>query len=169
MSKIFKIADTFRQKLAQESKPDKDLKPLSVLLGCLRAASHIHQTHHWQTSGDYSDHLLFQRLYEESQGFIDDVAERVIGAANADMVDAVEQVDLIGKIVHEAYKMTPGNSSDDMVQRSLVVEGMILKKVEETINELSSYESLSPGISNLLEGIADKHETFVYLLKQRAN
>src|SRR5690606_33619745 len=47
--------------------------PLSAVLSALRAASFLHQTHHWQTSGPsyYGDHLLFDRLYKESQPHID--------------------------------------------------------------------------------------------------
>lgn len=164
MECILRTASKFKRKIAQ-----KRIGELSDLLAYLRAASHIHQTHHWQTSGGqyYSDHLLFMRLYDESQDFIDGVAERAVGAGSEDLVDAVNQVDLVGEIVHKAYDNVPGSSAEDMAKRSLAIEGLVLKIIKNTIDQLSDSDNLSPGISNLLEDLADKHETFVYLLRQR--
>ncbi|MHA2427279.1 MAG: hypothetical protein ACXADB_04555 [Candidatus Hermodarchaeia archaeon] len=169
MKKIFEVASNFQTKLAQA-----DLSPLSSLLAHLRAAAHVHQTHHWQTSSPefYGDHLLFQRLYEgtdgEVQDLIDQVAERSIGGDSAERVDPVEQVDMIGEIVHRIYETAPGNTPDDMVKRSMLTEEMVLENIKLAINTLSSTDSLSPGTSNLLEGISDLHETFIYLLKRRS-
>lgn len=164
MKKIWKIASKLEIKYAQ-----MDLRVLSELLAYLRAASHIHQTHHWQTNGKeyYADHLLFMRLYDESQEFIDSVAERAVGLDSPERVDAVQQVDLVGEIVHKAYDKSSGQSADDMVKRSLLIEEKVLDVLEKTMDSLQRTNSLSHGTSNLLEGVADKHETFAYLLKQR--
>ncbi len=159
----------YYKKLRSIEGEEADLSPLSDLLACLRAASHIHQTHHWQTSGPeyYADHLLFERLYDEGQEFIDQVAERAVGGDSIERVDAVEQVDKVGEKVHKAYSEASGGSPQDMVRRSLAIENMVIENIKTAINTLSSTDSLSAGTSNLLEGIADTHETFLYLLKQR--
>lgn len=164
MKKLFKTASGFQKKLAQ-----MDLRPLSTLLANLRAASHIHQTHHWQTSGPeyYADHLLFERLYDESQDFIDQVAERAVGGESAERVDALEQCSAMHDAVRKAYEVASGDSPNDMVSRSLATEEMVLESIKIAIDTLTSTDSLSPGTSNLLEGISDLHETFVYLLKRR--
>ena len=46
---------------------------LGTLVAILRAASIVHQSHHWQTRGGsfYGDHQMFMRIYDDSQGFID--------------------------------------------------------------------------------------------------
>lgn len=160
------------EKTAQELNQNEktNLRPLSGLLANLRAASHVHQTHHWQTHGQeyYADHLLFMRLYDESQATIDQVAERSVGGESAELVDALEQINAMASTVKTAYANTPNNTPEDMISRSLKVEMMILENIKNVIDTLTSTDSLSPGTSNLLEGAADVHETFVYLLKQRS-
>src|ERR1700760_4998396 len=48
-----------------EGKPGQEL---GLLVAVLRAASVVHQSHHWQTRGTsfYGDHLLFEKLYNDS-------------------------------------------------------------------------------------------------------
>ncbi len=138
--------------------------PLSTVLVALRAASFIHQTHHWQTRGPqfYSDHLLFQRLYEESQPFIDQVAERAVGAGSPGLVDAVEQA---GKIAGIVQVLSRGAGS--LVNRSLQTESLVISVVAQALKMLGANGAITNGTSNLLQGVADLHETFVYLLSQR--
>lgn len=138
--------------------------PLSAVLVALRAASFIHQTHHWQTRGPqfYADHLLFQRLYEESQPFIDQVAERAVGVGSSGMVDAVQQATRIAGIVHA---LSQGVGS--LINRSLHTESLVLSVIAQAIKMLGANGAMTNGTSNLLQGVADLHETFVYLLSQR--
>jgi len=147
------------------------LRPLSWLLAAMRALTLSHQTHHWQTMGGhfYGDHLLFKRLYEESLPFIDDVAERAVGAGSSELVDARQQIDIIRKILD----LVPQNTTelgraDQAVAVSLFGETLLLGFLADVIKRLKATGSLTPGINNLLEGVADKHEQFVYLLKQRS-
>jgi len=55
-----------------------------------------------------------------------------------------------------------------MVQSSLTGEMLCLEHIEKFLNNLKETDRLTSGLSNLLEGMADKHETFVYLLRQRS-
>lgn len=145
-----------------------NMEPLSTLLAVLRAASHIHQTHHWQTRGGhyYADHLLFERLYNESQQFIDEVAERAVGSGGEALVDARLQVNLLAAMVNSSYPVrTP--APEEMVVVSLGAEQMVLGVVQAILNRMETENTLSPGTSNLLEGLSDKHEQFTYLLGQR--
>lgn len=171
MNRLFKVADSFQKKLGQV-----DLRPLSTLLAYLRAATHVHHTHHWQTTSPefYADHLLFQRLYEGDdeeenlvEEMIDQIGERAVGGDSPERVDALDILDMVHDIVRKVYELVPGNTSEDMVKRSLAIEDMILENIKTTIDTLTSTDSLSPGTSNLLEGVSDLHESFVYLLKRR--
>lgn len=143
---------------------------LPWLLAYLRALAHIHQTHHWQTSGPtfYADHQLFERLYKESLEFIDQVAERLVGLGKPGAVNAHQQIDWM----HQVVKVICGNdaggdSPNKMVQHSLMGEVIFLGYLAKILEDLEETGQVSPGTRNLLEGLADKHESFVYLLKQR--
>ena len=158
--RIFKVAKEF--KIESEN-------PLANLLIFLRAGAHIHQMNHWQTHGVqyYADHQLFERLYNESQTFIDEVAERSIGQFTIDVLDGLDQIKKTAEVVDQIYYETPGINPDDMVTRSLAIEEMIIDAIKITISRLEDSGDNTHGNYNLLEGGSDLHEQFVYLLKQR--
>jgi DNA-binding ferritin-like protein len=145
-----------------------ELPPLPALLALLRASSMIHQTHHWQTNGGhyYADHLLFERLYDESQDFIDQVAERAVGTSVPGVVDVHAQAKVIEFIV--GHLCNGSTDPDEMVNISLRTESLLVQAVDLTIQKLEADGELSNGTDNLLQGISDLHEGFIYLLKQRA-
>lgn len=143
---------------------------LSALLAVLRAAAMMHQTHHWQTLGSnfYGDHLLFERLYNESVGFIDQIAERAVGLAGGSLVSVTQQALLVQGIITSWSKSESSDLSAQLVSSSLEVETDVIRCVHAVITSLDSKGMLTDGTSNLLEGVADKHEEFLYLLKQRS-
>ena len=159
--------DTGQQFVTEE--PTPKLAPLSLLLAALRAMSMIHQTHHWQTRGlhYYEDHLLFQRLYEESQDFIDQVAERAVGSGSEDRVDPVDQIEVMEHIIKKVCASASARPAppEELTRLSLAGEQFLLGLLKVVIDTMG--ESLSPGTANLLEGLGDKHEQFTYLLGQR--
>ncbi len=142
--------------------------PMTVLLGYLQAMSHLHQIHHWNTMGDtsYGDHLLFQRLYEESQDFIDQVAERSVGSKSVAAIEAAVQAQIIHSVLLGLTRGDEGTTRN-YVEVSLKGELYCLQLIDSVMKLMESDNTLSHGISNLLEGVADLHETFVYLLQQR--
>lgn len=144
--------------------------PLSAVLSTLRAASFLHQTHHWQTRGPsyFADHLMFDRLYNESQAFIDQVGEKAVGLGDTGLVDAIVQVQQVAQIV-SVVAGSGGSDAEQLVQTSLRVESLVLGVIEEALAVLQRSGSLTPGVDNLLQGVADLHETFVYLLQQRVS
>jgi starvation-inducible DNA-binding protein len=138
---------------------------LSDLLGALQGAALVHQTHHWSCRGPnfYADHQLFERLYNESLEFIDAVAERIIGLGR-DAILAVQQAGTQLQFV-QSIPFLPG--VEGMVQISLQAELAVVGLIAQVIKGAENNGTLSDGTSNLLEGAADKHETFIYLHKQR--
>lgn len=140
---------------------------LGALLGALQGAALLHQSHHWSTRGRdfFADHLLFERLYNESLEFIDQVAERLIGLGGP-VIQANVQAGLVLSFVQRCgLARTP----DEMVSTSLRGELAILTLVDQVLTTFERSNTLTHGTSNLLEGVADKHESFVYLLQQRGN
>jgi DNA-binding ferritin-like protein len=141
---------------------------LGAILVLLRAAAHVHQTHHWQTKGGhfYGDHLLFMRLYEDSQPFIDQIAERGVGAGHTALVDARLQMHCMNGLVN-VWTRNSVESAEGMVSHSLAVEQCVVHCVSKARASLEAKGELSDGTDNLIQGVADKHEEFVYLLQQR--
>jgi DNA-binding ferritin-like protein len=145
---------------------------LAALVAVLRAATMVHQSHHWQTRGAsyYGDHLLFDRLYSESVGFIDQIAERAVGIGGE--YDGESQVGplLQAKMIPAITAMWCRDAAaepNELASVSLHVERCIVDCVEEVRARMSKRGVLSSGTDNLLQGVADKHEEFVYLLQQR--
>ena len=149
-----------------------DLGYMSVLLTCLRAAAMVHQTHHWQTRGQsfFGDHLLFERLYNGTVPGVDSLGERVVGRGNPGLVEPVRQAKHLAWCIAKCYD---GSKTDEgpegMVRISLHVEAHVLGAIKIVLRELGQAGLLSDGTENLLQDLADKHEEFVYLLKQRAD
>lgn len=143
--------------------------PIARLLAATRAVAMVHQAHHWQTRGShyYGDHLLFERLYDGTNADIDALAERAVGAANDPrLVSVLPQIDATHRM---AAALSPGGllSPQAMVAKSLQAERAYLSALRTAYQQLEQSGRMTHGISNLLEGVADKHEGFVYLLQQR--
>jgi hypothetical protein len=145
---------------------------LAILLAFLKAEAWVHQAHHWQTRGCsyYGDHLLFERLYNDANGMVDGLAEKAVGTGSRMLVQPVEQAESMLAVVRCLCGDGPADPSAEefgwislrAVLRFLAVERMVYESLE-------SKGQLSHGIDNMLQGIADKHEEFVYLLKQRTS
>ncbi len=143
---------------------------LPWILACLRALAFVHQTHHWQTQGAafYADHKLFEQLYNESLEPIDQVAERAVGSSlSPGAVNGHQQIDWMHLMVKAICGDGQDVSADQMVQHSLMGEVVFLGYLTVVLSELEEGGQITPGTRNLLEGVADKHESFVYLLQQR--
>lgn len=147
-----------------------DLGYMSALLVYLRAAAMIHQTHHWQTRGPsfYGDHLLFERLYNDTIPGVDSVGERTVGLGSPALVEPVRQAKHLAWCIAKCYENTKTDEGPNgMVAISLHVETHVLATIKIVLRVLGQAGVLSDGTENLLQDIADKHEEFVYLLKQR--
>jgi DNA-binding ferritin-like protein len=143
---------------------------LAVLLACVRAEAMIHQAHHWQTRGQsyYGDHLLFERLYGEVNGFIDGLAERSIGSGQEVLVQPLMQMShmvAFSKLFYSDAPVVPAPEEMPLLSlRALLKSALVLQMA---YGSLQAKGLLSNGIDNLLQGIADKQESLMYLLKQR--
>ena len=150
--------------------PDK-YEPMTYLLAVLRADYLIHQTAHWQTRGGhyYSDHILFQRLYEDSLDLIDSVAERAIGLGAPAHVALMPQVKAMQAFVGVVCSSVAAPNAETLVKTSLKAESLTLEVIKRVKTAIEANGGLTEGLDDLLQGVASKHEEFVYLLKQRAD
>lgn len=116
-----------------------------------------YQTCHWQTQGAnyYADHLLFERLYKDALEEIDSVAERSIG-----ICQDIQVVDIFESVQRLSEKSKAVES--DMIQYSIKLEENFVAMLEEL-----DKKDISTGTRDLINGIANKHEEHLYLLRQR--
>lgn len=161
------------KKVISKLKHDPDLKVIASykvsvlekslwqeLLAKTRLLYLWYQTCHWQTKGVtfYADHLLFERLYKDTLDEIDQIAERSIATPDGiKVVDLTESLDKIQKYLKEMKET-------DLIEGSLDLEIRYIALLES----IDKDKDISVGARNLLNGIADKHEEHVYLLKQRS-
>lgn len=137
---------------------------LDSLLACLRAAHQVHWTAHWTTEGAnfFSDHELFNKLYSSIPGEIDGLAEKITSMYGAASVNLPDQMVVMAKYITKWVKDHP-----NLVDRSYTVETDIQAAIKTTRDALGADGSLSIGLDNFLQGIADSHDNHLYLLKQR--
>lgn len=144
---------------------------LSVLVSALKALATIHQSHHWQASGDpsYGDHLLFERLYNATIGHIDTVAEKAVGVGGEDLVCPVKLSEQSLMFICQACTCNSNSIylPSEIVITSLEAEKHFLNLLLKCNDAMKASGMSTMGIENMLQGIADEHESHVYLLNQR--
>lgn len=141
-----------------------DAKALWIeLLGKLRLMTMYYQTSHWQMKNPvfYGDHLLFDLLYEKVNKQIDKVAERAVGTTDETAVNLLAHVEVINQ---GAIKLpTECKENAQYFAAALVLE----EELVEFLENFEATEGVSLGSKNLLADLADKHEEYIYLIKQR--
>jgi DNA-binding ferritin-like protein len=119
----------------------------------------LSQSAHWCAKGEmyYGDHLLFQRMYETIATEIDLVAEKMLGTGEKDNLLTPKSI-IIGA-AKSITMMTNGSDASAL----MIAETKFLTNLVSVLSDAS----LSEGVKNMLQGIADKHEEHVYLLSRR--
>jgi DNA-binding ferritin-like protein len=138
---------------------------LSVLLSHLTALSKLHQFNHWKTQGDLSfqDHLLFERLYNETNDLIDGVAEKSVGLFGNESIDMVADSAAVSKLLSSWKALRVDNA---LPVASLKATKEVISYITALKGELG--KELTEGLDNQLQGICDSLESHCYLLGQRA-
>lgn len=144
---------------------------LPSYLVLLRALATIHQSHHWLTFGAdfYGDHLLFERLYDQTLEEIDGLAEKAIGVGcDLHAMQPGLQAELMTQVVTNFCNVPEEGTPASLVKTSLVAEQHFLTCAKQIVEILKGRGRLSRGVDNLLAGIEDNHENHLYLLGQRS-
>ena len=141
-------------------------KELQIYVGILRGLYIIHQHAHLISQGKkaYSDHLLFQRLYEETEQHIDQAFEKIIGSFGKDCADLSCHIEKTYKFINYIER-----KNEDIALRSLIAEELFLSFSKKIYKNLEKANVLSFGIDDMIMSISSDHEDFVYLLKQRVD
>jgi len=151
----------------------RDAIPLAAMVALVRAAAIVHQSGHWQAAGPtfYSDHLLFERLYDGLVPYVDTLAERVRVAGDRGplMLSAVDLANLTAAIVQEM-----DTHREQAIQRGSAPEvarlALSVTATYDVLNacaKLLKLKRMSAGTEKILQDLADTAEQHLYLLQQR--
>lgn len=143
-----KIPDRLKYKNSQTQ--------LQEILAILRAQAWMYQTLHWQTKGSnfYGNHLLYERLYNSVNEEIDILAEKLVGYFGEISVDSQDSMEKTSKWLKE-WSNDPLDSEKSL-QQFLSTSYEIMKTKKE----------LTLGLDDFIMGLANSHETNLYLLGQ---
>lgn len=147
---------------------------LIEMIGILRALNLAYHHAHVNASGQnyYADHQLLQRLYfgEANDGApileIDSVMERLRGLDPEAPMDPQAVAAWTSQLLGE--KFARGVNWRGLIELEVELEKLIAglgEAVESGKVQVAPY--LRDGLINLLQDIADKHETNIYLIQQR--
>lgn len=148
------------------SQGDLTLSTLQVLLAILRGAHWAHWTSHWQVKGNpyYGDHLLLQRIYEGLIEEIDTLAEKIVGTYGAQAVAPVDQAQLMANTI---LPIAEAKAESDPIYRALLIEEALQVSFKNIYNSLKEMDVLTLGMDDFIMSMANAHETYLYLLRQR--
>ena len=120
-----------------------------------------YHTTHWQVTGSYGDHLMFQRLYEKVDEEIDGLAEKLTGLFGNEAVDGPLQAH------HMTRFLSNFAAEGDPIIRALNTERAWQAILKRVLDYLDAHGDLGLGLDNMLRTFADDHETHSFLLQQR--
>lgn len=144
------------------------------VVGILRSLNLLYHHLHVNAEGPpyYGDHLLLQRLYEgedsgEEAGTspideIDAVMERIAGLTGGEPVS-------LGLVLEHMNLYLKGTENGSLWQAQRL-EYKLQDQLESISSFLEGQRVLGPmkdGVLNLLQGVADAHQTNIYLLEKR--
>lgn len=158
--------------------PTKDtnliIDGMLTLIAILRALNIGYHHAHVNVSGGnyYGDHLLLQRLYQEISSIdeIDGLMERLKGLFPTQSVRMGDVLDLIDQEYEIISGIDAVGDNKQKFQALLRLEmrlQSVLTKVIQALEDGSIIGNGTDGTVNLLQGIADSHQTAVYLIQQR--
>jgi DNA-binding ferritin-like protein len=145
---------------------DKCSKVAALYIATLKAMALIHQHNHWTIKGIsfYGDHLLFERLYQDTLDSLDLAAEKFIGLFGEEPVNYDLQVELLHK-VQSKYSKLEGSPTE----MSLAIVKDFIKFSRDAYNCFEEEGKMSLGLDDMIMAISSKCEESVYLLQQILN
>lgn len=152
-----------RIKLASKADKTATIGLLNDYIAMLRLVNLIHQHGHWKCKGPefYGNHLLFERLYDNSSARVDVAAEKLIGLYGNGSLKHDTQTKLINKM----NKYT----SDDHIQNSIDAEKTFITIAEDLYNRVKEIGEMTLGLDDMIMAQSSEAETSVYLLEQARN
>ena len=139
---------------------------LHDLLTTLRTMYSHYQNLHWESKGDsfYSDHLLFQRLYETVQKEVDGLAEKILGLTGDTRWVCLRHTLQHGYDTAQIWYEVAGEYG---ASRALLSETYLLEQIDYIKAVLEKEDSMTYGLDDFLGSVSSQHEEHIYLLRRR--
>ncbi len=149
---------------------EKFIELSAAYLAQLRLMYLFYQNCHWQVKGKkfYSEHLLFQRLYEELAETVDGTAEKIMGTLDSKSVDIFLHLDLFKTLiknfisVDDKFKL----SEIECIQKAVIAEKAFRVLSEKLKATLEEEKKMSLGWDDLIASNYSASESRSYLLSQ---
>jgi DNA-binding ferritin-like protein len=150
-----------RIKLANKQIDSSAVELLNGYIALLRVIYLVHQHGHWKSFGPefFSDHKMFESLYESASSRVDDMVERLIGIYGP---EAFIDTEMISKM-SELNKFNSNNA----VENSLEAEKLFIQYAEDTYNRIKELGEMTLGLDDLIMSQVSDAEKSIYFLKQR--
>lgn len=140
---------------------EKCVKVAALFVATLKCIYSISQQNHWKAKGSsfYSDHLLFQRIYEQTQENVDEAAEKFLAIFGDEVLENSLQTNLENKIMNK-YKDLEG------FDQTIKIINDFLDYSKFAYNCFEKENKKSMGMDDMIMSIANKQEEHIYLLTQ---
>lgn len=149
---------------------DKFVEISSAYLAQLRLMYLFYQNCHWQVKGKnfYSEHLLFQKLYESLEDEIDATAEKIMGTLDKKSIDLSLQLDLFKTLLNNFNKPSDKikMSEAECIEKAIIAEKAFRVLSEKFKYSLEEAKKMSLGWEDLIAEQYSSSETRSYLLQQ---
>ena len=119
-------------------------------------------------TGFAGDHVsLYGPIYVEVQNSIDQVIEKAIGVFDDESLGCPLRITADAGLVLDGWNSPAGQPAATIADAALAYAEQFVQLDERVAQTLDAMGALTYGLDNLLAELADTHEGFVYLLRQR--
>ncbi len=155
--------------VSEPKKVDLSVEPLMEFLACLKLNLDYLQAAHWISKGNssYGDHLLFERIYKESNEEIDSYAEKVLALSSDDVVNPIKVLSIAAERIPKIVSFDGNHDGSDLAKHAVNSEKYVLVELEKLYASLKEQDNITMGLDDLLMEMHNNHENHIYLLRQR--
>ena len=128
-----------------------------------------HAAHHvTKGTGFGGDHVnIYGEIYTQLDEDLDMIVEKGIGlTGNETLADPVSSLSLAATLLSK-YPASANQSADQIACTAFEVSKSYVAFLEQTYSQFEAC-GMSLGLDDLLQGLANQYETYVYLLQQRS-
>jgi starvation-inducible DNA-binding protein len=117
---------------------------------------------HWNIEGSdfYNKHKFFEAQYEQLDGIVDDVAERIRTLGHY----AVASLKTYLELTHLTEQSREPNDSAGFIRELLVDHEVVIVHLRENINLIAN-DLKDIGTSDFLTGLLETHEKMAWMLR----
>lgn len=155
----------------------KQYGELMSIVSMLKGLYTMAQSAHWSVTGKsfYGDHQLLQAIYEGIDLQVDMIGEKASGLNSGIAEDPYKLLQasttFVGILIERqsttrSWRPERSPTEAQLYQLANGLESFV-KVTEELMESISQRDEMTKGLDNLLAGVLDEHEKFIYLLGQR--